>query len=135
MSPSTATSTTTKSSQASSSGMGSMSGTPSISGMPVMSGTPQPMASLSPCGCTMPMMFRQGYNISSLPPETCTNTASDLLTIPANQTRGWLALNLVNSGAVSALSVSLDAHSLFVYASDGLFVGLQEVKVKNICMI
>ena len=75
------------------------------------------------------MMFRQGYNVSSLPPETCTNTSSSLLTIPADHTSGWLALNLVNSGAVSKLHVSLDAHSMFVYAADGLYVEIQEVKV------
>ncbi|KAJ5418698.1 uncharacterized protein N7487_002248 [Penicillium crustosum] len=68
----------------------------------------------------------------SLPPETCTNTSSSLLTIPADHTSGWLALNLVNSGAVSKLHVSLDAHSMFVYAADGLYVEIQEVKVLEI---
>lgn len=43
--------------------------------------------------------------------------------------RGWLALNLVNAGSVSKLAVSLDSHSIFVYAGDGLFTALQEVKV------
>src|SRR4030095_3793283 len=76
-----------------------------------------------------PMMFKPGFNDSSLPRETCSNTTSPLLTISADHTRGWLALNLVNSGAVSALGVSLDAHSMFVYAADGLYVQLQEVKV------
>lgn len=75
------------------------------------------------------MMFNPGYNVSSLPPETCANTTSALLTIPANYTQGWLALNLVNSGAVSKLGVSLDAHSIYIYAADGLYVTLQEVKV------
>lgn len=75
------------------------------------------------------MMFKPGYNVSSLPPATCANTTSSQLTIPANSTQGWLALNLVNSGAVSKLAVSLDAHSMFVYAADGLYVTLQEVKV------
>lgn len=60
---------------------------------------------------------------------TCTNNSSPLLSIPADPTRGWLALNLVNSGAVSKLCVSLDGHSMFVYAADGLYVQLQEVKV------
>lgn len=74
-------------------------------------------------------MFNPGYNASSLPPDTCTNTTSSLLNISANSNTGWLALNLVNSGAVSALRVSLDGHSMFVYAADGSFVQLQEVKV------
>lgn len=88
------------------------------------------MTSLGPRGCSPPMMFKPGYNLSSLPPETCINTTSPLLTIPANYSQGWLALNLVNAGAVSKLSVSLDAHSFFVYAADGLFVELQKVKVR-----
>jgi FtsP/CotA-like multicopper oxidase with cupredoxin domain len=75
------------------------------------------------------MMFKPGYNLSSLPPDTCSNTTSTLLTIPANSSSGWLALDLVNAGSVTRLSVSLDAHSMFVYAADGLYVGLQEVKV------
>ncbi|KAF4996202.1 hypothetical protein FDECE_12543 [Fusarium decemcellulare] len=87
------------------------------------------MSSLGPRGCMPPMMFKEGYNTSSLPPETCKNTTSSLLTIPADESRGWLALNLVNSGAVSALRVSLDGHSMFVYAADGLFIELQEAKV------
>jgi len=77
------------------------------------------------------MMFKPGYNVSSLPPSTCANTSSFQLTIPANYTQGWLALNLVNSGAVSKLAVSLDAHSMYVYAADGLYVTLQEVKVSR----
>ena len=93
------------------------------------------MPPLSPRGCMPPMMFKPGFNVSSLPPETCENTTSPLLTIPADQSKGWLALNLVNSGAVSALSVSLDAHTMFVYAADGLFVELQEVNVsKCLCI-
>ncbi|UNI13709.1 hypothetical protein JDV02_000428 [Purpureocillium takamizusanense] len=83
----------------------------------------------SPRGCMPPMMFNSGFDMSSLPAETCKNTFSPLLTIPANATRGWLALNLVNAGAVSALRVSLDAHSMLVYAADGLYVQPQTVKV------
>ncbi|KAA8644991.1 uncharacterized protein ATNIH1004_009202 [Aspergillus tanneri] len=97
-----------------------------------MSGMSPSMISLSPRGCMPPMIFRQGFNVDSLPPETCTKTSSPLLTIPADQARGWLALNLVNSGAVSKLHVSLDAHSMFVYAADGLYVEMQEVKVLEI---
>jgi FtsP/CotA-like multicopper oxidase with cupredoxin domain len=75
------------------------------------------------------MMFKPGYNISSLPPDTCSNTTSPFLVIPANLSRGWLALNLVNAGSVSKLGVSLDAHSMFVYMADGVYVEAQEFKV------
>lgn len=106
------------------------SSTMEMPSMSTMSGMSPGMDSLSPRGCMPPMMFKPGFNISSLPPESCTNTTSELLTIPANNTQGWLALNLVNAGSVSKLGVSLDAHSMYVYASDGLFVALQEVKVR-----
>ncbi|KFY03310.1 hypothetical protein V490_00216 [Pseudogymnoascus sp. VKM F-3557] len=101
--------------------------------MPIASSSMSSMSamptSLTPRGCSPPMMFKPGYNVSSLPPDTCTNTTSPLTTVTGNATLGWLALNLVNSGSVAKLSVSLDAHSIYVYAADGLFVDLQEVKV------
>lgn len=93
------------------------------------SAMPMP-TSLSPRGCAPPMMFKPGYNISSLPPESCSNTTAPLYTIQANDTDGWLALNLVKAGSVSKLAVSLDGHSMYVYAADGLYVTLQELKVR-----
>ncbi|KAF5579807.1 Cupredoxin [Fusarium pseudocircinatum] len=98
---------------------------PASSGVPEMPG----MGSMSPRGCTPPMTFKPGFNMSSLPPETCMNTTSPLLVISTGQSKGWLALNLVNSGAVSALRVSLDGHSMFVYAADSLYTNIQEVNV------
>ena len=85
---------------------------------------------LGPRGCMPPSMFRPGFNASSLPRETCTNTATPLLQIQANASSGWLALNLVNAGSTSKLSVSLDSHTMYVYAADGMFVEMQEVKVR-----
>lgn len=87
------------------------------------------MTTLDPRGCTPPMMFRPGYDMGSLPPSTCQNTTSDLLKISANTTRGWLALHLVNAASVAKMSVSMDAHSMYVYAADGFFVALQKVQV------
>ena len=95
-------------------------------------GSSMPMTGLSPRGCTPTMMFRQGLNGSSLPLDTCANSTSTLLNIPANTTEGWLALNLVNSGGVSMLRVSLDSHSMYVYMADGLYVDVQNVKVCGI---
>ena len=103
------------------------------SAMSTMSTSPEmpEMDALGPRGCMPPMMFKPGFNMSSLPPETCTNTSSPLLVISANQTRGWLALNLVNSGAVSALRVSLDGPSMVGYAADGLHVPPHEIMVAS----
>lgn len=75
------------------------------------------------------MMFKPGFNASSLPPETCSNTTSELFMFNVDASQGWTAFHLVNAAAVSRLSVSLDGHSMFVYAADGLYVKPQEVKV------
>lgn len=104
-----------------------MPGGTEISTMGTMSSMLQ--MTLGPRGCSTPMMFKPGFNASSLPPETCTNTSSELFTFAADASGGWTALHLVNAGAVSRLSVSLDGHSMFVYAADGLYVVLQEVQV------
>ncbi|KAK3669153.1 hypothetical protein LTR78_010966 [Recurvomyces mirabilis] len=92
------------------------------------------MSSLNALGCTPPMMFNPGYSIDSLPPVTCTNTTAALLTITKIRSQGWLALHLVNAAATSKLQVSLDAHTMFVFAADGLYVEMQEVKVLPIAI-
>jgi len=87
------------------------------------------MTTLNPKGCVPPMMFKPGYNLTSFALQPCVNTTSPFLHIAANQSLGWLSLNLVNSGAVTKLAISLDGHSMFVYAADGEYVGLEEVNV------
>ncbi|KAL2007605.1 hypothetical protein VTN00DRAFT_9043 [Thermoascus crustaceus] len=96
-----------------------------------MSGIQMTMTLLTPRGCMPPMMFRDGDDAGDLPPETCTNTTLPLLTISAGRTNGWLALNVVNSGAVSPLRATLDSHSMFAYAADGLYVEPQKTKVSS----
>merc|ERR1712230_47987 len=90
------------------------------------------MSTLGPKGCSMPMMFMPGFNASSLPLETCSNTTSDVFMFDVDASRGWAAFHLVNAAAVSRMSVSLDGHSMIVYAADGLYVEPQEVKVLHI---
>ncbi len=116
------------------------SGTPSqSSGEPTATLSAMSMSSMSSLmesplnarGCTLPVMFKPGYNASSLPPDACSNTTTPLFTVTANATLGCLALNLVNAGSVSRLSVSLEGHSMFVYAADGLYVDAQKVKVSQ----
>lgn len=96
----------------------------SMSGMMDMS-----MSKLGPKGCSMQVMFKPGFDASSLPPETCNSTTSDLFMLNVDSPLGWAAIHLVNAGAVSRLTVSLDAHSMYVYAADGLYVEPREVKV------
>lgn len=119
--------------------MVSMSGTSASMSLPMLrrldtrrvssDDTSMQMDSLNALGCTPPMMFKPGYSINSLAPVTCTNTTSPLLTIPADYSQGWLALHLVNAAATSKLQVSIDAHSMYVFAADGLYVEMQEIKV------
>ncbi len=95
----------------------------------------QEMRSLDPRGCTPPMIFRPGYNVNPLPPATFASTKSSL-TIPAKLTHahGWLALNLVNSGAVTKLGISLDAHSILLCCRRSLCYlkgGQGQLKKKN----
>merc|ERR1712169_94952 len=103
----------------------------STSPMATMSGMAD-MSSLGPKGCSMQMMFKPGFNASSLPPEACSNTTSELFMFNVDASQGWTAFHLVNAAAVSRLSVSLDGHSMFVYAADGLYVKPQEVKVLHV---
>jgi len=91
-----------------------------------MSSMPDMMSTLGPKGCSPPMMFKPGFDKSSLPPETCTNTTSEQLVLNADASQGWTAFHLVNAGAVSRLSVSLNGHSFIVYAADGLYVKPQK---------
>merc|ERR1711977_198418 len=78
----------------------------STSPMATMSGMAD-MSSLGPKGCSMQMMFKPGFNASSLPPETCSNTTSELFMFNVDASQGWTAFHLVNAAAVSRLSVSL----------------------------
>merc|ERR1712000_131312 len=103
----------------------------STSSMATVSGIAD-MSSLGPKGCSMQMMFKPGFNASSLPPEICSNTTSEQFMFDVDASQGWAAVHLVNAGAVSRLSVSLDGHSMFVYAADGLYVEPQEVKVLHV---
>lgn len=100
----------------------------SMSSANTMSGMAD-MTNLGPKGCSMQMMFKPGFNTSSLPAEICSNTTSELFMFSVEASQGWAALHLVNAAAVSRLSVSLDAHSMIVYAADGLYVEPKEVKV------
>ncbi len=108
--------------------MPSMSTTAVASSTSAMSGM-QAMTTLNPKGCVPPMMYKPGYNLTSFALQPCVNTTSPFLHIAANQSLGWLSLNLVNSGAVTKLAISLDGHSMVVYAADGEYVGLEEVNV------
>ncbi len=42
---------------------------------------------------------------------------------------GWPSI--LSTGSVSRLAISLDSHSMYVYAADGLFTALQEVKASS----
>ena len=73
-----------------------------------------------------------GVNIVHTPNETCGNTTSPLTIISVDPSKEWMALNLVNTGSVSALSFSIDSHSMWIYAVDGLYVSPREYLILTI---
>jgi len=90
-------------------------------------GTTDEMA-LSPRGCSQPMMFKEGFDVSFLNPEMCANTSTPLETIYTGDAE-WIAFNIINAGATAQLSFSLDSHDMWVYAADSVYVEPQKVQV------
>src|SRR6266536_737120 len=58
------------------------------------------------------------------------SSMSSLMESPLNA-RGCTLPVMFNPGSVIRLSVSLEGHSMFVYAADGLYVDAQKVKVSQ----
>ncbi|RFU31991.1 hypothetical protein B7463_g4366, partial [Scytalidium lignicola] len=58
----------------------------------------------------------------------CTATKSPNEVIQADPRTGWVNLNWISSSSVDELTVSIDGHSMWVYAVDGLFIKPQPVQ-------
>ena len=84
-------------------------------------------AGLSPQGCVS-----AGVNNVQTSNETCVNTTSSLTLIPVDASQEWAALNIVNTGSVSALSFSIDSHSMWIYAVDGVYVSPREYLILTV---
>lgn len=86
-----------------------------------------------------PRMSSKGCAMGSMPSssklsrcsQTCSNTSGELAVIHADETNGWMALHLANTGLVSDLAFSIDGHSMIVFAADGLYAELSEIQVHH----
>ncbi|KAB5589622.1 Multicopper oxidase [Ceratobasidium theobromae] len=57
----------------------------------------------------------------------CENTTTSLQHWVINKHDKWVAFNLLNSGSIWDLRISIDSHDLYVYAADGSFVNIKKV--------
>ena len=87
---------------------------------------------LSPRGCTGSYNPLPAISPSAVPDETCMNTTSTMTVLLVNASSGWIALNFVNAGSVSAITVSIDSHTMWVYAADGLYVNPYQYMILKI---
>ncbi|KAF8681336.1 multicopper oxidase family [Rhizoctonia solani] len=55
----------------------------------------------------------------------CTNSNTTFEVFSAKQSDGWVAFNLLNSGALWDLRVSIDSHKLYFFAADGHYTKIQ----------
>ncbi|KAG8704056.1 hypothetical protein FRC08_002481 [Ceratobasidium sp. 394] len=55
----------------------------------------------------------------------CTNTSTTYEVFTVRKSDGWVSFNLLNSGSVWDLRVSIDQHKLYFYAADGGYVNVQ----------
>ncbi|KAH8815504.1 conidial pigment biosynthesis oxidase Arb2/brown2 [Xylogone sp. PMI_703] len=60
--------------------------------------------------------------------KVCTATHSQNELIKVDPSEGWVNLNWISTSSVDELTVSIDGHSMWVYAVDGLFVKPQQVQ-------
>ncbi|KAG8738252.1 hypothetical protein FRC12_016826 [Ceratobasidium sp. 428] len=55
----------------------------------------------------------------------CVNSATPFKVFTVKQSDGWVAFNLLNSGALWDLRVSIDSHKMYFFAADGQYTQVQ----------
>ncbi|KAL5637280.1 hypothetical protein ACGC1H_001054 [Rhizoctonia solani] len=55
----------------------------------------------------------------------CTNSSTSFEVFSVKQSDGWVAFNLLNSGALWDLRVSIDSHKMYFFAADGHYTKVQ----------
>ncbi|KAG8707063.1 hypothetical protein FRC08_000723 [Ceratobasidium sp. 394] len=55
----------------------------------------------------------------------CTNSSTPFQVYTVKQSDGWVAFNLLNSGALWDLRVSIDSHKMYFFAADGEYTQIQ----------
>ncbi|KAG8737848.1 hypothetical protein FRC10_007601 [Ceratobasidium sp. 414] len=56
----------------------------------------------------------------------CTNSSTPFQVFTVKQSDGWTAFNLLNSGALWDLRVSIDSHTMYYFAADGHYTNIQK---------
>ncbi|KAG8734583.1 hypothetical protein FRC11_003901, partial [Ceratobasidium sp. 423] len=56
----------------------------------------------------------------------CTNSDTGFEVFSVKKSDGWVAFNLLNSGALWDLRVSIDSHKMYFFAADGHYTKVQE---------
>jgi FtsP/CotA-like multicopper oxidase with cupredoxin domain len=84
-------------------------------------------------GCVPPLPALEGRfpsTPSALPPsayDVCTATNGQVEVISVDASAGWASINMVSAAGVDTLEVSIDNHTMFVYATDGAYIVPQPV--------
>ncbi|CAE6459047.1 hypothetical protein ACGC1H_002104 [Rhizoctonia solani] len=55
----------------------------------------------------------------------CTNSSTSFEVFSVKKSDGWVAFNLLNSGALWDLRVSIDSHKMYFFAADGQYTKIQ----------
>jgi len=55
----------------------------------------------------------------------CANSTTPFKVFTVQQSNGWVAFNLLNSGALWDLRVSIDSHKMYFFAADGHYTNIQ----------
>jgi FtsP/CotA-like multicopper oxidase with cupredoxin domain len=89
--------------------------------------------SLSAKGCVPPIPALEGKfpsNPALLPPsayDVCTATTGQVEVVSVDASAGWASINLISAAGIDTLEVSIDNHTMYVYATDGAYIQPQAV--------
>lgn len=84
-------------------------------------------------GCVPPLPALEGRfpsTPSALPAsayDVCTATSGQVEVISVEASAGWASMNFVSAAGVDTLEVSIDNHTMYVYATDGAYIVPQPV--------
>lgn len=95
-------------------------------------------SSITAKGCVPPLPALEGKfpsNPSALPAsayDVCSPTSGEVEVVSVDASSGWASINLVSVAGIDTLEVSIDNHTLYVYATDGAYIVPQAVNAVTI---
>lgn len=90
-------------------------------------------SSITAKGCVPPLPALEGRfpnKPSALPAsayDVCTATSGEVEVVSVDASAGWASINMVSAAGVDTLEVSIDNHTMYVYATDGAYIVPQPV--------